>query len=122
MGKSLAVLAVFGIVLACQSQQQKTGSLTAWKSDKAGCFGFRTYANTKALADSLQLDTLTKGRVNQLLGEPDAINGNGDNESYHYYFDSRCNKGQLIDSLDKCSLTIAFAISSKKAKVSLVCN
>jgi hypothetical protein len=97
-------------------------NLTQWRNDKFGCLGFRTYNNTKLLSDSLKLSTLNNSEVVELLGEPDIKKKYENNETYMYYFDSVCSKSKLVDSLDKCTLTISFLNKSKSTMISFPCN
>jgi hypothetical protein len=125
MHKEMLFISIICLFTSCQSNQNRQKSvdnLSQWRNDKFGCSGFRNYNNTKLLSDSLKLSNLNNKEVIELLGEPDIKKKYENNETYMYYFDSICSQGKLVDSLDKCTLTISFLNKSKGTTISFPCN
>jgi hypothetical protein len=92
--------------------------LMQWKNDSLGCIGLRTAEKARLLFKQYNLQKKNREAIIEVLGKPNKISDNGSQLSLVYYFDTKCNNGKIIDSIEHCSASF-FYIDKKKQDCSL---
>lgn len=91
-----------------------------WKNDKCGCFKNRNFKNALAINNFFENKNVQKSYLFEKIGYPDSIFVDTHDSCAVYFFDSRCENGVLIDSIDYCWLS--FNINSGIiTKISIAC-
>jgi hypothetical protein len=92
-----------------------------WKKDSLGCLGLRDYNKLQYILKYFNLISKSKEEVVNILGQPDFIINDDTEMRFTYYFDTMCDKGEMIDSTDFCWARVTFDKGSKVKQIDNAC-
>jgi len=115
----ISLLSLFSCI-SLFSHKKEEDNLMYWKLDVFGCKGYRNKEHAYYIRDSLDLRNTNKRFVINKIGTPDLIKTNNNEIILKYYFDSKCNNGVLIDSIDYCWVEIQL-ISNRVKSTTILC-
>jgi hypothetical protein len=113
------LLLLLGLIFfSCNSSSIQDKSLfeytKKWRDDKSGCMNLRNKSYSDSINSKIDFNNFYERDIIKYLGDYDNKVETTDYRYLNYFYNSRCSKEVVIDSVEKCYLQYQVDIKTKK--------